>query len=244
MKVKRYAVLDLIRGFSLLNMIVYHAVWDLVYLFGFEWQWYQSQKAYIWQQCICWTFIALSGFCQPLGKHRLKNGIYVFFAGWLLTIVTKLFMPQNIVLFGVLTLIGSCALLLLLVENILKRCPPSVGLVVSMFLFVITRNVNSGYLGFESFNIYKLPNGLYRNLITTYFGFPAQDFYSTDYFSLFPWLFLYLAGYFLYHLLNQRELLCYLERKSVTVIEWLGRHSLIIYLLHQPVLYFILSIIF
>lgn len=50
---KRYAVLDGIRGFALLNMIVYHAVWDFVYVLDFRWQWYRSEAAYIWQQYIC-----------------------------------------------------------------------------------------------------------------------------------------------------------------------------------------------
>ena len=70
---KRYAVLDGIRGFALLNMIVYHAVWDFVYVLDFRWQWYRSEAAYIWQQYICWTFIFLSGFCQPLGRKKFKK---------------------------------------------------------------------------------------------------------------------------------------------------------------------------
>lgn len=47
MKSGRYFALDGIRGLALLNMIAYHAVWDLVYLFGFDLQWYQSEGAYI-----------------------------------------------------------------------------------------------------------------------------------------------------------------------------------------------------
>lgn len=46
MTAKRYSALDGIRGLALLNMIAYHAVWDLVYLFDFHLQWYQSEGAY------------------------------------------------------------------------------------------------------------------------------------------------------------------------------------------------------
>lgn len=60
----RYALLDEIRGLALVNMVVYHAVWDLVYLFACDWDWYQSGiAAFLWQQMICRTFILLSGFC-------------------------------------------------------------------------------------------------------------------------------------------------------------------------------------
>lgn len=244
MKAKRYAVLDIVRGVAVLNLIIYHAIWDLVYLFGFDWQWYQSKTAFIWQQCICWTFIFLSGFCHSLGRHRLKRGIQIFSIGLLITIVTKLIMPQNIIMFGVLTLIGSCTLLLLPIENILKSRRPLIGLIVSMVLFLITRNVNRGYLGFGKFYKCELPNWLYRNLATAYLGFPTRDFQSTDYFSIFPWMFLFVAGYFLYQVLNQRKWLHYLEVGGFKAVEWLGRHSLLIYIMHQPVLYLIFTIIF
>ena len=38
-------------------MILYHAIWDLVYLYGFDWQWYLGPVGTLWQQAICWTFI-------------------------------------------------------------------------------------------------------------------------------------------------------------------------------------------
>lgn len=40
---QRYFALDRIRAIALLNMIAYHTIWDLVYLFGFGWKWFQSE---------------------------------------------------------------------------------------------------------------------------------------------------------------------------------------------------------
>ena len=121
MTATRYYALDGIRGLALLNMITYHAVWDLVYLFDINLQWYQSEGAYIWQQCICWTFIFLSGFCEPLGKKKLKRGIIIFSLGFLIVVTTLIALPQNRVRFGVLTLIGSCMLLMIPAEKVLQK---------------------------------------------------------------------------------------------------------------------------
>lgn len=105
---QRYFALDRIRAIALLNMIAYHTIWDLVYLFGFGWKWFQSDVAYIWQQAICWTFIFLSGFCQSLGNETLKRGLQISFVGLLISVVTNIVIPQSRVLFGVITLLGSC----------------------------------------------------------------------------------------------------------------------------------------
>ena len=244
MKGRRYAALDGIRGFALLNMIAYHATWDLVYIFGVDLPWYKSKGAYVWQQGICWTFIFVSGFCWSLGSHALRRGTVVFVGGVLITGVTIVFMPQDRVVFGILTLIGSCMLIAGILNKLLQKAVPLAGLSVSMILFCLTRNINDGYLGFEAVNIVKLPDVLYRNPITTYLGFPQSGFYSTDYFSLFPWIFLFLAGYFLHKKLRDCNRLGILKKGRFAVLEWLGRHSFEIYMVHQPVLYLGLSIFF
>ncbi len=241
----RYALLDTIRGIMLLSMILYHGAWDLVYLYGVNWDWYRGKGAYFWQQSICWTFILLSGFCWSLGKRHVRRGLMVFGGGLLVTIVTLIAMPENRVVFGVLTLTGSCMLLMIALEKILCNIPGVVGLVGSFVLFLLTRNVNNGYLGFENLNLLKLPGEWYRGYVTAYLGFPPASFYSTDYFSLIPWLFLFVSGYFLYRMFEKKELL----KKTVFGLgvepfTFLGRHSLVIYLLHQPVLYLIGMMIF
>ena len=58
-KKTRYALLDSLRGLLLLEMIVYHYLWDLVYLFEQELPWFHDDLFYWWQQSICWRFIFL-----------------------------------------------------------------------------------------------------------------------------------------------------------------------------------------
>lgn len=239
----RYATLDCIRGIALIHMILYHAAWDLVYLFGFDWPWYHSTGAYIWQQCICHTFILLSGFCQPLGRRKLKRGLTVFGAGALISLVTILVMPQNRVIFGVLTLIGSCMLLVIPLESLLQKCNPTAGLSVCLALFVLTRHVDSGFLGIGGLRFFRLPDAWYRNLATAFAGLPMPGFYSTDYFPLLPWAFLFAAGWFLYRFCEQKELLCHLSPGRIKCVEWLGQHSLGIYMLHQPALWLLFRVL-
>ena len=237
MEHRRYQVLDTIRGCALVSMLLYHASWDMVYMFGANWPWYHGFAAYVWQQSICWTFILLSGYCWALGRHQLRRGLTVFLCGALITAVTWLFMRSNLVYCGVLTLLGASSLLLILLAPALERVPAQAGAAGSFLLFLLTRDVNAGTLGFEGLRFAALPAGLYRNHLTALLGFPPADFFSTDYFSLLPWFFLFLTGYFLFRLRPEEVR----EIRRVPVITAMGRHSLLIYMLHQPVIYVLLT---
>lgn len=166
----RYALLDELRGLDLVSMMLYHGCWDLVNLFGIQADWYYGLPGHLWQQSICWVFILLSGFCVQLGHHTLRRGAQVFGAGALVTAVTLLFMPEDRVIFGVLTLLGSAMLLTGLLEKPLRHIPPAAGFAISAVLFALTRNVSAGYLGFGSLRLW-LPQTLYANCVTAYFGF-------------------------------------------------------------------------
>ena len=236
----RYHLLDGIRGIVLISMIAYHFSWNMVYMYGAKWSWYRSTGAYIWQQSICWTFIILSGFCWSMGKQPLKRGLMVFGGGLLVTAVTIAVMPQNRVVFGVLTCIGSCMLLLIPLDKILRKIPAEAGILLSFGVFVLTRNVNRGCLGFESWKLQTLPAEWYQNLLTAYIGMPARSFYSTDYFSIVPWFFLFVTGYYLYVLCRKYNWLRggFLQ-VQIPVADYLGTRSLLVYLLHQPIIYLI-----
>jgi len=227
----RYHVLDALRGLALINMIAYHFLWDMIYLFGLSAPWYAAAPGRIWQQCICWTFISLSGLCARMGRNRLRRGLLVLGCSVVVSAVTLIFMPGSRILFGVLCLIGSCALLTLPLEKILSKVTPWLGALISFVLFLLVKDVPSGTLAFGTVT---LPDWLYANLLTAYLGFPAPTFWSSDYFPLIPWLFLYLTGYFLFPYLGRCQ---FLTARPAKPLEFLGRHSLIIYMAHQPVCY-------
>ena len=234
----RLHLLDALRGFLLLHMIAFHGMWNLVYLFGVRAPWYTAAPGYIWQQFICWSFILLSGFCFILSRSHLKRGLLVFGGGAVVSAVTCILMPESRILFGVLTCIGSCMILLIPLEKFLKKIPAAYGAAFSFLLFLILRNCPDGSLGFERFVICALPDTLYRNYLTAYLGFPQAGFFSTDYFSLIPWFFLFLTGYFLMGITSRANLNEKLFAKGrFPLLNFLGKHSLVVYLLHQPILY-------
>ena len=235
----RYALLDELRGLDLVSMMLYHACWDLVFLFDVNMRWYAGTPGRLWQQTICWVFILLSGFCAPFGRHMLRRGVTVFAAGALVTTVTLVFMPEGRVIFGVLTFLGTAMLLTGVLEPLLKKVMPAVGLAVSAVLFAVCYPVGSGWVGLGGWKL-MLPQSLYANYFTAFFGFYPDWFYSTDYFGLLPWLFLFWAGYFLHGVVGRARMEP-LRRSVCPALGWMGRHSLLLYLLHQPVIYGVLS---
>lgn len=80
------------------------------------------------------------------------------------------------------------------------------------------------------------------NYLTAYFGFAPRGFYSSDYFPLLPWVFLFWAGVFLHWALGRHRMEP-LRRSVCPGTGVLGRHSLVAYLLHQPVIYGLLLIL-
>ena len=224
-KRKRLHGLDLLRGVTLLSMIAYHGTWNLVYLFGVKLPWYGALPGHLWQQSICWTFILLSGFCFSMGARPLKRGLQIFGGGMLVTLVTWIAMPENLILFGILTFTGSAMMLMVLLEKVLKKVTAVFGAAASMAMFFMLENWQS-------------PAWLHRNLLTAYLGFPNGDFVSMDYFPILPWIFLFITGYFLFRIFHSRGWdVKFFTRGNVPVLNWLGRHTLPIYLIHQPVLY-------
>jgi len=226
--------LDTLRGMTLVSMMVYHACWDLVYLFRQDWAWYRSFGAHLWQQSICWTFILLSGYCFHLGHHRLRRGLLSLGGGALVSAVSQV--AGSPIHWGVLTLLGAAALLTIPLDPLLRRLPARAGLAGSFCLFFLLREVNQGYLGFEGAALLTLPADWYQNSLTALLGFPGPDFFSADYFSLLPWLFLFWTGYFLYRLRPEGEG----RELRLPLVTTLGRHSLVAYLLHQPLIYGVL----
>ena len=171
----RYALLDELRGLDLVSMMLYHACWDMMFLFGIWMDWYIGWPGRLWQQSICWVFILLSGFCVPLGHRTLKRGAQVFAAGALVTVVTLVFMPEDRVVFGVLTFLGSAMLLTGVLEPLLKKIPPAAGLAVSAVLFALTYHLDERWLGFGGLRL-ALPDAWYAITLQRFSAFCPSIF--------------------------------------------------------------------
>ena len=297
----RLETLDLLRGATLISMILYHGMWDFIYLsetggrMSALKDWYRGPGGFFWQQSICWTFILLSGFCVPFSKHIFRRGLQVSAAGLAVSAVTLLWMYDERVVWGVLSFLGAAMLLSgagrllkedvadgsrpVLSENeqgsgtgrLLRKDGPGrsawqmpseskagsssrrgkalAGFVLCCLLFYVFRWVNAGYLQVLPGSSIALPEFLYREgisgAILTVVGFPMKGFFSTDYFSLLPWFFLFRAGFYLHGIVKERGWFAHPAfRLSLPVLNRMGKYSLLIYLLHQPVLYLLTVLLF
>ena len=238
-----YGLLDTVRGVCILSMVAYHGMYDLVDIFGLPSAWYTGLPGYIWQQSICWTFILLSGLCWQLSRRHVKRGLLLVGCGAAITVVTWLVMPSQRILYGVLNLLGLSALLLIPLDKVFRKIPAWAGLGGALLLFALTKNVSRGSLGFEGLVLCRLPRWLYATDLLAVVGFPSPSFWSTDYFPLLPWFFLFCAGYFLWSLLDKSPRAKELLRPGLRPLSFLGRHSLVIYLIHQPTLMAVFTVL-
>ena len=238
-----YGLLDTVRGVCILSMVAYHGMYDLVDIFGLPSAWYTGLPGYIWQQSICWTFILLSGLCWQLSRRHVKRGLLLVGCGAAITLITWLVMPSQRILYGVLNLLGLSALLLIPLDKVFRKIPAWAGLGGALLLFALTKNVSRGSLGFEGLVLCRLPRWLYATDLLAVVGFPCPSCWGTDYFPLLPWFFLFCAGYFLWSLLDKSPRAKALLRPGLRPLSFLGRHSLAIYLIHQPALMAVFSVL-
>ena len=239
----RYPALDLLRGITLISMMAYHACWNLGHIFGVI-RFPYAGGIYLWQQSICWTFILLSGFCWSLSRRHLKRGLITLGGAVIIALATHIAMPDAAISFGVLSLMASSMLLMIPLHRICCKAPSLVGLFSSFLAFLITKSTGEGYWNLFGLKLLELPEHLYANYLTAYLGFPSPSFASADYFPLIPWFFLYLTGYFLYRYCSERGFLQKLPALKFAPLNFLGKNSLLVYLVHQPFIYGVMLLIF
>ena len=248
----RFTFLDTFRGMLVVSMVIYHFFWDLVFLKGVDWPWYRdyTTPTRLWQTFMRFFFIFVSGYCLNLSRRSLRRGLELTACGALITAVTLLIMPEDAIIFGVLTFLGAATLIGTPVKEHYNGGPiqSAILFVISVFFYVLLRGVSQGYIGIMFHPLRMLPVSLYRGYFMTFLGFVAPGFWSTDYVPLLPWIFVYFMGFFLGRLtlpaLKARKLARISSGKDAETpvgrllkpFIWIGQHSLLIYMLHQPIL--------
>ena len=241
---RRYHHIDALRRFALVNMLAYHFLYDVNVVCGRDPEFYLRPWAHIWQQLICWSFILIAGLSFQWGRrHNLRRGLFLNACGLVITLVTLFVMPDEAIWFGILNFMGCAVLLTIPLEKGLKKLPPAEGLALCFALFLLLRHVDSGYIGIKPF-VYRLPAALYRTRSLAPLGFPDPAFCSSDYFPMLPWFLLFLCGWFLGELLRRHEAWQRAARLKIPLLSPVGRKTIWVYMLHQPILMGICMLLF
>lgn len=240
----RYQLIDAYRGATLISMIAYHFCYDVFVLYGYDKMWMSEPLSRIWQQSICMSFIVISGFCAASSRNLWKRGLFLNICGCVITAVTAIAVPSAAVYFGILNMLGCSLLLMVFFRRIIHETNWIGAAILSLIGFVLFRHVQSGYVGLGDAVLFHFPSWLYQWKIMTILGFPYTGFRSSDYFPMLPWFFLFLFGYCMRFPLERSERQKKICSTRVPVCSALGRHSLLLYMIHQPVLMGICILLF
>lgn len=233
---ERFWEIDFFRGVAVILMIIFNYAFALHYFgiydfdLGFLFWW-------LFPRLIAGAFIFIAGLSIWLSYSRLKDkktaykkyisrGLKIFSLGILITLITFSFIPSSFVVFGILHFVG-------------------LAIIISPFFLKLSRK----YLLIAAFT--SLIVGIYLQNFSVSFpwllwlGFVPENFSSIDYFPFFPWFGIFLLGlYSSSFLYNRRRLFkAPKEPASSKFFSLLGRNSLIIYMLHQPVLAIVLLLL-
>ncbi len=225
---------DTLRGVAIVMMVVYHLLFDLSALAGYDidvvtgfWR--------LWARATASLFIVLVGVSLTLSLSRarqaaptaplfgkfLRRGLGVFACGLLVTAATAVLYPDEVVTFGILHFIGA-------------------GIVLA-YPFLNLKWLNLP-LGLASLALGRLIEGITLPFPwLLWLGLPPAYYRTFDYFPLLPWFGLILlgiwAGGVLYPDRVRRFPLPDLSATTpVRLLGTLGQRSLVIYLIHQPLL--------
>lgn len=225
----RVTFFDTLRGLTIISMVLFHACYDLAYLAGVALPWFTGTLFQtVWRSSISWTFLFLAGWMTRFSRNNVRRAAIYAVAAILVFVATSLAGVDTAVNFGIIFCMAASTALYALLEPVLKRIPAPVGIVASLALFALT---------------YGLPAVRYPITGFAWLGFPGPTFRSGDYYPLMPFGFMYLTGAFVGRFVEERLAARGAEAYPRWMLrDWcppltaIGRASLIIYLVHQPVL--------
>ncbi len=236
----RIHLIDELRGFAIFCMVFFHAFFTVGYIFNISWGQWLYHFFVPAEPFFAGLFILISGVACNLSHSNLERGVKLALIALIVTLVTflakDLIGEQNLIQFGILHMLACGMLLYGLSNKYLKLVPSWLGILLNVVLFVITFQIVDGYFGIPYLLSVRIPESWYSTSFLFMFGLPNKDFISSDYFPLFPWIFLFLVGTYLGRIGIRKKFPKFMFKKRLGFFGFLGRHSLLIYLVHQPVI--------
>ena len=218
---KRIDIIDALRGLSVILMVLHHLLYDLVEFCGAP-EWIFTNPVFeVLHYFFAGLFIVLSGVSSQFSRSNVRRGLRVIAVALVFTIVTHVMdMPIR---FGILHLLGFSMLFFGLTRRLWDAIPKTLAPVIYAVLFA------AGILAVRLIPL-SSPH-------IWMFGWTLPDFVSYDYFPILPWLFLFLAGTWAGALIVDNKLPKWFYETKIRFLPVVGKKSLIIYILHQPLMY-------
>ncbi|PIZ76510.1 hypothetical protein COY05_00930 [Candidatus Peregrinibacteria bacterium CG_4_10_14_0_2_um_filter_38_24] len=224
---KRFQEIDLFRGIAVIGMIFYHAIFA-VNFFNIAQTNIFSDSWLPYLRFVQFSFLGLVGISMAISKKtyagQVRRALKIFAGALAITIVTYIFVPDYFVIFGILHLITVSVLILPIAKN-KKHMGLIFGLAaITIWLFI--KDISS------------------ENIFLFILGFKNTTVSSLDYFSIFPWISVPFFGLEIGHYLykDNAPIIDTKFPKFLHPILFLGRHSLVIYLIHIPIIIILLFI--
>lgn len=230
----RIVMIDTVRGLALVAMATYHLSWDLEF-FGYLEPGTATQGFFrVYARSIASSFIFLAGLSLVLAHYPTirwptfgKRSAIVAGAAAAISVASFIAFPNEWIYFGILHNIAVSSLIGLAFVRLPAAITGGIAVLILALMLVQTA-LFPGMLESDVFNTRWL----------SWIGFAETRPRSNDYVPLFPWIAALLAGIAVGRLALSMHWLPKLAAAQTkpNLLSRFGRHSLIVYLVHQPVL--------
>lgn len=230
----RINIIDEVRGLCIILVVLYHAIYTLANIFLLPWAIEIFAVIRVWQPILPAMFILISGVSCHLSRSNIKRGLRMLAISAAMTLVLAVFMPSEIIWFGIIHFLAVMNLLGGALKKYIDKIPAAVGIAVFAVLFVLTYHIQRHSFGLDGLWSVNIPESLYFTNLTAPLGFYTNTFRSADYVPLLPWAFLFVIGMILGR--YAKSLPPSLCKMHIRPLAFVGRHTMIIYLVHQPII--------
>ncbi len=238
----RIHILDELRGLAVFCMIFYHAFYITGTSFGI------SGTAELFdffmpvQPIFAGIFIFICGMSCTLSRSNLKRGLILLGIALGITFVTAFVMPKMgfvecEIYFGILHFLSLSILIYTALSKKIEKTSLFTGVLVCAVLYAFTSKIGEGVLAYGNMFSFKLPEKLYETNLLVPLGIYNSDFFTADYFPLFPDIFIFFAGVFAgkHFIAKGYPDWCY--ENKLPFFSLLGRNALVIYIAHMPLIF-------
>ena len=228
LKHERVQVIDLIRGMDIILMVLFNYSVTLTYFRLISLP-AGSLYWYVFPRAIAFIFIFLSGITasssfesrrEGFRKRYLKRGLMLLVFAAFITLFTSIFVPERTIYFGILHFFAISSFLVPFFAGY-DKLSLAAGLLITASGFYL-QQVEFGFS-------YLL-----------WLGFIPENFSTFDYFPLIPWLGILLLGMYSGKYVIGSTAGIKFKSKPAGIFMFLGKNSLAVYLIHQPLLILLL----